>query len=445
MEATPSRISKGQKSGIQSIAIVLAGNELLRQMPSGASLAGYRQIRRDPTIALARYALGSTVASAAWSYETDDDVPDDRLEFIQSTLDAVRPELVESAIYGMIDYGCADYEQVFDVDGDGRVILARVKPLLNDITILLVDMKSGDLMGARQRVTWTAIPVELSKPYHLHFEVNVEGTNHYGVALLENVRATQNKWIDCDDAANRFDQKQAGSHWFVYYPPGTTLLEGVETDNAAVAAVIAKALQSSGTVTIPRAVSSFIDAVPTSLNPGWEVVLVEARGGQQADFVQRLKYLDSLKVRGLMVPERAMLEGQFGTKAEAGEHAGILMQAAQSYADYIARVMQPTIDLLMEQNFGAGLAGTIRLKAAPVVDAALVFLQALYLQLAQAPAEQITIDTDGLKDRLDVGKRSEVAQAQALATIVELRPPAPTGSAGPGKPGEKKEEVAANA
>jgi hypothetical protein len=72
-----------------------------------------------------------------------------------------------------------------------------------------------------------------------------------------------------------------------------------------------------------------IGDVPSELAPGqdpnqtaWRLEVQGSAGGQQQGFVDRLRYLDSLKVRGMLLPERAILEGQHGTLAESARKTG---------------------------------------------------------------------------------------------------------------------------
>ena len=50
-----------------------------------------------------------------------------------------------------------------------------------------------------------------------------------------------------------------------------------------------------------------------------EIELLSDSGKGQQPFTDRQKYLDILKVRAFGFPERSILEGQFGTKADVGD------------------------------------------------------------------------------------------------------------------------------
>jgi len=50
---------------------------------------------------------------------------------------------------------------------------------------------------------------------------------------------------------------------------------------------------------------------------------MSATNTSQGSFIDRQKYLDALKMRAFGLPERSILEGSHGTKAEADVHADI--------------------------------------------------------------------------------------------------------------------------
>ena len=58
--------------------------------------------------------------------------------------------------------------------------------------------------------------------------------------------------------------------------------------------------------------------------PGWKIWILDAGASQQGTFVTRLEYLDKQLCRCLHIPERAMMEGQHGTLAEAEAHADVI-------------------------------------------------------------------------------------------------------------------------
>lgn len=377
-----------------------------------ATYATYRAIRKHPTIALARALSIAPIVAGNWSVEADEDVPDEAVELISRDLMPIREPLVQAAMENGCDYGWSPWEKVY-TERDGRIRLRRLKSLLVDKTTILIE-ETGAFAGFRQT---DALGGDVDVPLENCLLVNfrVEGDYHYGEPLLENVRPLYEQWCASNVGAARYDEKIAGSHWVVYYPPGSSKYNGTVTDNAAVAKAILQSLESSGAVTLPTTIAAEI----SRLNAGasellrWRIELLGDTTPRQPTFNERAAYLDKLLVRGLLVPERAILEGQFGTRADAGSHADLALTAMELAHRHVTRLVNwHLVDQLLALNFGESARGTVRLVEAPLADEALAFLRELYKSILAGAAgvdELVTLDTDALKDRLGVPKVATVA------------------------------------
>ena len=121
----------------------------------------------------------------------------------------------------------------------------------------------------------------------------------------------RNHTIDRQTArgARRYDRKIAGATVVVHYPKGSSYDEhGVLTPNPELAKRLAHKLESSGAVAIPRDVAQLLETAGLE-SPGWKIELLSDGGSLQSGFTGRLEYLDKLKVRGILAPERTVLEG----------------------------------------------------------------------------------------------------------------------------------------
>lgn len=384
-------------------AIAFGGDELPTTLPR--SFESYRTIRRQPTVSMARALSVAPVVAAEWSVGSDDGVPEDRVEFVRELVDLHEP-IVERSLLGGIDFGWQAFEKVFDVD-KGRVVLRKLKPLLHDLTSILVDEHTGAFTGFRQGDV--DVPVENA----LLVSFRVEGTRWYGESLLEYIRTTYDKWVTVDAGASTYDKKVAGSHWIIYYPPGTTLVKGVEKDNADIASDLLKAMQASAGIMMPSTVAKFVDQMKEPPK-GWEIDLVSDKGvSSQSTFIDRLAYLDKMFVRGLGFPERAILEGEFGTKAEAGVHARAAITNMDLMHRFVTRVVNwHLVDQLLALNWGEEARGTVWLIASPIDDVKIDWLREVYLKIIGSTsgfAEELgVVDRKALKEMLSVPSQEEV-------------------------------------
>lgn len=374
-----------------------------------ASYATYRKIRKHPTVALARAVAVAPIVAADWSIEADDDAPDEWVAFIKEQFMPIREPFLETTLLGGIDFGHQCWEKVFAFKG-GRFELRKLKPLLPDLTEIVVAEDSGAFVGFRQG----NIEVPLEKSLLVSFRV--EGTQWLGEPLLENVRETWNQWVEANSGAARYDRKVSGSHFVVRYPDGScTDASGQEVSCTDMAQRLLTTLESSGSIAVPDSVASYVGELNQQQH-GWSISILEDNGGRQPTFVERLVYLDKLICRALLVPERSVLEGQHGTLAEADSHADFALVSADLTHRAVVRTLNwHAVDQVLALNFGDEARGKVRLVASPILDAKLTFLREVYKAVLDNPSgflqEFGLIDTDALKDSLGIPKAKEVASA----------------------------------
>lgn len=399
-----------EQTGAQVSTTIGQGDILFKQLD--ATYKTYREMRKDPTIAMTRALQIGTLAVGDWSVEADDEVEDDRIKLVRDCVLRWRSLIIRSAMAGTTDFGWAPFEVVWGIVND-LIQIVKVKPLLHDITTVLVVPQTGAFRGYRQR-DQMGQNLDLLDMSTLHVAFRVEGTQWYGQALLENARGPYNKWIAADAGAARYDAKIAGSHFVCYHPIGKTLFNGVLTDNAEIAKALLNTLESSGSIAVPDQ----FDGLPKGEDdrPHWKIEILEDKGARQPGFVDRLKYLDAQKVRALLVPERAITEGTFGTKAEAEAHGSIAVTNLEvADLDIADAVNEQLVDRLLMLNFGPEAVGTIRIEPSPLIDEAKTRLAVLYNAIITNPngfiEEFQNLDTDAIKDQLGIPKRTEVAAA----------------------------------
>ena len=405
-------------TGVQTISIALSGEELNNPLPK--SFATYRTIRTHPTVAMARALRTAPVLSSNWAVSADDDVDEDIVDWVEKTFFPFRNDYLESALtFGNVDYGWQGYEIVWTVGKEGRVILHRLKPLLVDLTEILIDKTTGEFSGFFQ----SRDNVRLEREKSLLVSFQVEGTGFYGESLLENIRLRYNEWIEANEGAARYDKKMAGSIWKVGYPVGSSRVDGAETDNATTAETILQNIKAGGSVSFPttkREVGSEVNA--------WDIDLVGGGSTAQTQFIQRLEYLDKLMVRGLIMPERAIIEGKFGTKADAGEHANLALTNmellhAKTTLIFNNAIVKPALTA----NFGEDVADAVDIIAMPILDRKREFFANLYNVILSNPAALLeelgSIDTEALKDALEIPKRDSETPSfeERAADILKIK------------------------
>lgn len=420
-----------------------------------------RLMRRDPTIGFLRDMFSAPILSAEWSVSADHPKFDDAIEMIKESTLPFRDKFLEDAIRGLFDFGWQPFEVVKEQHDDGTFYVTKYKGLLQDLSTIIVDYH-GRLVGVRNMSSYSFVnqwPVYLFRGDCLVLYRQAEGTNWYGEPLMRRVERPYDSWMECDDGARRFDNKVAGAHWVVYYPVGTTLYKGTQVDNAVIAQDILAALSASGKIAVPQIVSRAIDDLSRGLDPstlGWRIELISANT-QQSQFIDRAKYLDSLKSRGIGIPERATLEGQFGTKAEAEAHADFAIDNIEMFhRNILALLNQQTVNNLLELNKGPAYRDKVKVQASPLSDSKRAMIKNLYMQHfgseGGSAEESDTLDWSAIRDQLDLPIRKNGAlihdgtsavPKQGMVVGPEIRPASMNSSTGRPRQSRRQRYLAA--
>lgn len=379
--------------------------------PLKKSYETYRRIREHPTVALARAFVVAPVIAGEWSIEADDDVDPEIIKFVEDEMFPIREKLLTQAMFGGVDFGWQGFELVYELREDGLIHLKKAKPLLHDITQILVTGQTGAFAGFKNGL---GLPVVVPIENSLLFTFREEGTQWYGRSLLENIRLTFNSWTAANDGAARYDKKLAGAHLICHFEPGDSIWDGVLTENQTIAQNIITLMVASGGVVMPNDTREFEDGDKT--NTKFRLGVLDTKS-KQATFSPRLEYLDKHLVRGLEFPERAALEGNFGTKADAQTHGDLaLTNMDLRHRDLTRTINWHVVNRLLVLNYGREAENTVRLVAAPLSNAKIEAVRAVYDTVIGTPegiADQLeTIDLDGVKDMIGLPSLTEEQQAE---------------------------------
>lgn len=378
-----------------------------------------RAMRKDPTLALARELASAPLLAAQWSFEETEDAPPGALTLIEDVFAHQRVHILRNAMRGFMDFGWQGFEKVWKVRDDGMAIISKFKPLLQDITEIKVD-KEGRINGLYQDVDQLTLPLANS----LVLSNDVEGTNWYGEAIMRAAEIPYTAWKAVNSAASKYDAKVSGAHWIVYYPtsPGEVMFRGTLTATYDVAMAILSSLEANGRIAVPRGVDDMMDELAgSSSKNSWGIELLSDKGAGTTTFIERMKYLDVLKVRALGLPERSVLEGQYGTKAEAGEHADFAITAIEvRHQEIVMALNNHAVDSVLELNYGAEAQGAVFIRSSPISDDKRAFLQKLYQAVLANPegfaVAVATMDIEAMQEQLSVPAQAFEDANESLGT-----------------------------
>jgi hypothetical protein len=404
-----------EKTAAQLVGVDSLGDEAIAELSRRASLLTYKQartMRRDPTIALGRWLVAAPIIASAWSVEEKENAPEGAKEEIDKVMQPLRTHVLRNVMMGWLDYGWQGFEKILDVGNNGLLYPRKLKPLLPDITGITVETATGQFAG------FTNGTVELSIEESLLFTFEPEGTDWYGTPILENSRSAWEQWNTLEVAAKRYDIKIAGTHLIVRFPDDG---EGV---NSALCDKLIKGWQASGAIGIP--------VYSEASNDGkWDVQLLSDNSAGRGQFVERHMYLDKLKVRGLGLPERAVLEGEYGTKADAEAHADFaILNLELRHQDICQTINWHLVNQLLRLNYGAQFENTVVIKPSPITDQSKKFLRSIYTEWIKSPdgalLESAKLDLDALRDALDVPSIADDQVEDVLPGPTTPSTPAPS-------------------
>lgn len=369
-----------------------------------------RELRNDPTIQLARWAVLSPMIHTPWVYEASKlgkaKATEEMVDCVRDSLEPLRDWFLQKAVFGTLDFGWQPFEVIF-APLEGKIQITNFKALLQDFTDILVYLDTGGFAGF---VNEPIIPMSASvilNPYALNINFSVEGTDWYGYSVFEAIKCVSDSWNAVESTSTRYDKKIAGATWVVYYPVGETLYNGTRTANDEIANDLIKKLEGSGGVAIPDDVVSWMDGVNRDKMGKWRLEIVEAKTTSQLAFIDRQKYLDALKMRAFGFPERSILEGKHGTKEDAAEHADVALSIVDSRHRLLTdQLNNGPVKTILRLNYGEKYASCVHVKPAPLVDSQFAMLKDFYRTILQTPdallQEAANMDMKGIRDALGV-------------------------------------------
>ncbi len=142
----PVPIVPGEKTGKQSPQLGMTlGSVFSSLLIRPGTFKTYREMRENPTIALARAVANAPIQTATISTTADDGVPENVEEFIKAQVDTLWPSYSQDVLYAR-DYGFQAFEKVWAVeavDGAARWIIRKLKALTPDITMPVINKDTG--------------------------------------------------------------------------------------------------------------------------------------------------------------------------------------------------------------------------------------------------------------------------------------------------------------
>jgi hypothetical protein len=413
-------VTQNQQAGFMGMFL----NDELGISPN-ASIPTYRNMRKNPVVALARSIVFAPLRLAKWTIEADDDVNDNVVEFIQKQIEYIYPNFIKYILYAY-DYGFQTFEKVWGVDvvdGAQRIVYKKLKPLNGQITKIVIDKQTGAFLGLRQNDN------TLNLDNSFLYTYDGEPGNYYGRSRHENIR--ESAWFlsqELDIKTRNYLKKISSIIPILRYPQGLSKdAQGKEESNFKIAQAILQQLGESGGIAMPQKFEKWADSLmqkgmDIEKLSSWQLDFLETKGQHTTGLVNLMKYYDANILRGWLVPERAAIEGQFGTKAEAAEHANLIVANAEyDYKDMVLNANWHLINPLLRYNFGEDLENKVRMVQASSDEDEKNFLRGIIEKVLTSNTTmfQTWVDINALFDVTGIPKASETLEPVELVNPFE--------------------------
>lgn len=338
--------------------------------------------------------------------------PQFAIDDISAQLLPLRRDLVtEGTRY--CEFGMRPFQRVYDLrkmgkDGSRRYVLQKMKPILPDVSQILVDYQ-GNFSGLQTSVSGSMSP---DKCWIATWDG--EAGNLYGLARHAAAKQAWIAWNYAQIRAAMLQSKLSGNLVIVYYRPGQTPITFDANNqplkyanNGDIAKQISATLFCGEAVAVP---TTEYDDSQLQSNPElaklapWKIEVVDAGSYAPAidGIIREREYLEKQFIRAWGWPERALIEGQHGTKAEAGVHEDMGSADRELIDDDFANQVSQgqrnynvpgIIDELLRLNYGEETIGSIVCKPAPLVDDKVQVYTTLFQALIEAAAKDPDLGT----------------------------------------------------
>ena len=151
-------------------------------------------------------------------------------------------------------------------------------------------------------------------------------------------------------------------------------MDGVEVDSSIIAIQLAETIHANLPTVVPSNAAALMHDILSNgqtINPSqmkglqkWQIEMNESSGTAGPSFLEGLRYYDHQVMHQWLVLPRAVEEGQFGTKAESGEHKEFMERMAKiSLDEVLQQISETLVGDLLEINFGPEARTDVYLEA----------------------------------------------------------------------------------
>lgn len=250
--------------------------------------------------------------------------------------------------------------------------------------------RDGDLRGFMQDND-SRRQVLVSDRKCLLFVNQYESGNWYGFSEYENIYQA---WYDSNlnrQFGMRWLERKGTGHYVGRYPQGKTKIDGTEQENADIMLTLLNSIMEGSTIALPS--DRYEDG-----EFKWNIELLNDVDKTNS-FIAKDDSLDSRILRGLVIPEKALTQGEVGARASIEAFQDIFVQRKQDILDTsVESINDYLVPAFIIPNFGPDVE--VRIEAGQLSDDAKLKASEIVMKLAEKGA--IEVDKDWLEKKSGV-------------------------------------------
>lgn len=321
---------------------------------SERTVAQYKKMRMHPMSWLGLSFIKLGLADVPFSIECDED-ENIRL-IVEKMLKKIWRRLIRDALE-KLDYGfkCAEirwevgvlkYKNENEKEKTFNGHLFKQPRSLDGETVeILVDPGVGTLRGFRQDND-PEKDCLVEKRKALIFTHNLESGNFYGISAQE---ASYPYWYDANlnrQFHMRWLERKGTGFFKGYYPEGTTQTEEGEQDNQDIMLDLLDTIMEGNAIALP----SERDVDTNELL--WDIQFMSDED-KTDPFLNRANYIDEMILKSLIIPEKALTQGEVGARASIESFQSMFIQRKQDVLDdTVDTIDKYLLPSFIELNFG---------------------------------------------------------------------------------------------
>ena len=324
------------------------------------TLAQLRQIRKDPMVAFGLHYRKVPLTQADWHINArDKDGPNAQVAaFLDAALRPIMARLILQRTLAF-DFGFCGIVKRFKQANPGGVYTDpreeneenRVKPIWDEGSILPIipkvpvvlkaervtpvfDDRTGEFNGMEyetppgqtnrssgfraSRKNETIKEIDVFHSYWGTHNKDDEEGSIFGYPLIAHARDYWWAYRFLFMMSNRAYERVAIPPLLAYHPPGNTVIDetdGTTQPNWEIALEMGERLRSNAIGAVPSQMAQTGLDTTSNTQREWDFKFLETASDSLKQFDERFNYLNVMKLRSVMVPEQALIEGEGGTSS----------------------------------------------------------------------------------------------------------------------------------